>query len=525
MTLLPPPRRRPSFSCWFFPALALVALSLLIVAAASSSTTTVRARARGLQLERSQLVLSDPLVVQNATDEARRDIAAIARISLYPSGDNETANDDSVPSTNMAAKFLRLAFHDAVGGMDGCVDMSDPDNAGLDLPIAALETVVARHRDVLSRADIWALAALVGVETLQEPQSPDPSFVEFPLFWVGRIDCDDVQFHMNNQGGGQGQDVTVAMCTNVRQESIPCSASTGDYYALPSPDLTTHELFTYFRQTFGFTIRETVIAMGAHTVGVLARNNSGFDGGKGWVDTRNVLNTEYYAVLVGGGGVSSKYDVKVNSAPFWSPVAVNNSDLVGVPDRVVWRRRTDANADVGPQISTGSGGEGWLLMLNSDIAIVRNLSNYVDSIGNTLDPQCNFAFREDITNTLRTCPAAPRELIEMVAEFKHDEVLWKTEFRDVLTRMFSTGYYTTNTGSCPILGDDGGSTDMNMISCTYPLNDEWVLPTPRPTVAPSSHPTPVDEQETMDEVHSKSHRKTVNIAMLTCLLYILSMAL
>ena len=69
---------------------------------------------------------------------------------------------------------MRLGFHDCVGGgCDGCVDLSSPDNAGLDLPINALpspscnKTMKAQNWGSVGRADIWALAAHVAADVGQ----------------------------------------------------------------------------------------------------------------------------------------------------------------------------------------------------------------------------------------------------------------------------------------------------------------------------------------------------------------------
>jgi hypothetical protein len=35
----------------------------------------------------------------------------------------------------LAQKFVRLGFPDCVGACDGCVDLTNPDNNGLDIPI------------------------------------------------------------------------------------------------------------------------------------------------------------------------------------------------------------------------------------------------------------------------------------------------------------------------------------------------------------------------------------------------------
>ena len=47
---------------------------------------------------------------------------------------------------------------------------------------------------------------------------------------------------------------------------------------LPEAHIGTKELFHFFDEEYGFTVRETVALMGAHTIGSLARENSGFDG-------------------------------------------------------------------------------------------------------------------------------------------------------------------------------------------------------------------------------------------------------
>ena len=58
-------------------------------------------------------------------------------------------------------KFLRLGFHDCVGGCDGCVDMENADNNELSEPIEAIYPIVERYKNWYSRADVWACATLV----------------------------------------------------------------------------------------------------------------------------------------------------------------------------------------------------------------------------------------------------------------------------------------------------------------------------------------------------------------------------
>ena len=62
--------------------------------------------------------------------------------------------------------MLRLTFHDCVGGCDGCINVNDPDNAGLGTLVADLEQVYQEEGlvDIISRADLWALLGIWAVE-------------------------------------------------------------------------------------------------------------------------------------------------------------------------------------------------------------------------------------------------------------------------------------------------------------------------------------------------------------------------
>lgn len=91
---------------------------------------------------------------------------------------------------DLGPKFLRLGFHDCVGGCDGCVNVYNVDNAGLDVPIDELESLVQEYAAVLIRTDVWATAALVAVDTAQESEYA----LEYDYGAYGRPQCDDPDF-------------------------------------------------------------------------------------------------------------------------------------------------------------------------------------------------------------------------------------------------------------------------------------------------------------------------------------------
>jgi hypothetical protein len=179
--------------------------------------------------------------------------------------------------------FLRMGFHDCVGGCDGtsnnskarrfpttfshkilfvgCIDLSDPANNGLAIPISVLDSVVqqfATPSTGLSRADIWALATMVGADVANHGNITQP--ISFTQNWFGRVDCESAN----------------SVCLNANGQSVSCSERAGPHRAMPSATFNSPAVFSYFANNFGFTERQTVTIMGAHTCGSLAKNVSLF---------------------------------------------------------------------------------------------------------------------------------------------------------------------------------------------------------------------------------------------------------
>lgn len=144
--------------------------------------------------------------------------------------------------------LVRLAFHDAAtyskisksGGADGCVNLNDPDNAGLQNHTEAMEKLWLPFKDRISRADFWFLAAITAIENAGGPRIQ---------FRYGRTDCTAANMLANN---GIGR--------------LPL-ANRGWTYV--------RGLFSY---AMGLTDREITALMGAHVLGRAHPFNSGFDG-------------------------------------------------------------------------------------------------------------------------------------------------------------------------------------------------------------------------------------------------------
>ena len=170
----------------------------------------------------------------------------------------------------LAPLFLRLGFHDCVGGCDGCVDLTNPDNNGLLRPIEALRPIADKYAGTgVTRADIFALAAAVGADVSQTKDR-----VDFTMFSVGRLNCENAN----------------TICTNEQGFQQACTDVLGPHRLLPGMNTNSRQLFEFFSNEFGFSIREGVALMGAHTIGKLKKENSGVDGPNGWLLKNRVLD-------------------------------------------------------------------------------------------------------------------------------------------------------------------------------------------------------------------------------------------
>ncbi len=250
-----------------------------------------------------------------------------------------------------------------------------------------LEPIVAKYAlHGVTRADIWALAAISTADFLKGGQN-----TIFSFDWYGRPTCD------------QRNDTCL---------ESDCSKTRGPDRKLPSSDLDTHGMLAYFNDTFGLTAKETVALMGVHTAGLVHREFSGFVG-DGWSKTHAHLDNTYYVELVGAG---ASLDDRVQGSLNWTLSEVNNSDLVGIPNRFEWTQNK-------------------LVMLNADIALVRDFSGYINKKGKV---NCTFLGGN-------ACPVAVDTMDQMTV-YRNNGTLWLEDFRDVLSYMLEFPYNTS--GGC-----------------------------------------------------------------------------
>jgi hypothetical protein len=194
--------------------------------------------------------------------------------------------DGSVALGRFKGGIVRLAFHDAaefsrtaapfadgspVFRSDGCVDLAHPGNAGLSSPIAALDTIWAKHCSKISRADFWYYAAKVVIEeSTPYIRVGDPSFriKNFSIpFFAGRVDR--------------------TTCETVASTMLPGAEGGHD------------EIKRTMIDNLGLDVQHTTALLGAHCLGGASPASSGYSGR--WGFDPHLFTTQYFQSLLRWG--------------------------------------------------------------------------------------------------------------------------------------------------------------------------------------------------------------------------------
>ena len=184
----------------------------------------------------------------------------------------------------LAGSVLRLIFHDCGGPpegnidgiiskCDGCIEL-DNFIDHVDLESRAIEPmediyIMSENNwfEKMSRADFWAFAANQAIIHTRKEVNDNATLPNIPNYF-GRIDC-STSPDLNN--------------TITEHKEFPSAISGWS------------DTFNWMNTQFNVNIDETVALLGAHTIGRLHPEDSGFGGP--WVPSWGEFNTEYYINL------------------------------------------------------------------------------------------------------------------------------------------------------------------------------------------------------------------------------------
>merc|ERR1719209_1026417 len=204
---------------------------------------------------------------------------------------------DKVIEKKKLPAAVRLAFHDCVGGCNGCIDHNKPGNAGLPPFVEkTLEPIFKRYQDFLtSRADFWALTLIFALkktvkinnQLCQGDPGCEPPELDL-VFKYGRKDCQS-----------------------------PNAPFTTREVGLPDGKFGFKETMQFFKDEFDFTGEESVALLGAHTLGRAMTDMSGFQGS--WVGGQEErLNNQYFKSLVNSSlGWTQEANTPEREDPHW----------------------------------------------------------------------------------------------------------------------------------------------------------------------------------------------------------------
>jgi len=305
--------------------------------------------------------------------------------------------------------FVRLSFHDCVGGCDGCINLANTKNNGLKKYIDALETVYpALQARGISRADYWQLANVValqvtsgGTDKGDEEEQNDPKkkkakkakkakkTKETTTTTTGGGTTTTTETGGAVVTGGGTETITWnaspmdALFNNFKwgRTDCPTAPATTDQHTFPVATVGLDATLASMKAIIGINTRETVALLGAHTLGRTRMADSGYDGA--WVPNERTLDNEYYKALLKG----------------WKLQTLSNG-------KHQWIRNDQT------------------IELNPDMSLAKAVA-----------PDANGLPRESCRRQVNSngCPDASTRGI--VQEYANDNNLWMKDFIAVITKM------------------------------------------------------------------------------------------
>lgn len=249
--------------------------------------------------------------------------AVHASVATRYNGLPGTCNATFCPQADWAGCVLRVAGHDFMdfkgdtGGSDGCLDLQDPDNAGLaeclyegEFGVSILQAY-QEHCTKVSLADFIVIAGESAMHLSRQHV----------------LQADAAAASIDFKSGFRYGRTTAATCSWARGR-------------LPDPERGCAANEETMVDAMGLSWRETAALMGVHTLGRAEIRHSGYNGF--WSDAGNSkkFNNDYYLSLLNKG---------------WEPERVDNN-----PGKHQWLR-----ADEGTDEAT----LGKEMMLNTDICL------------------------------------------------------------------------------------------------------------------------------------------------------------
>ena len=179
--------------------------------------------------------------------------------------------DEFSDNDRLIGSVVRLIFHDCAGQQennfsgiggticDGCIDFDNTAHAGLQsLAIDPLEQIYLSSDNNwntrMSRADFWATVGTIAIQYAQDLDRNTNDILPNIPFYIGRQDCSS------------------SPNIDLRNYRVP-------YKSFPNDRGGWNQTLLWFQTNFNFNAQQTVAMIGAHTIGQLHSQFSGYGTG------------------------------------------------------------------------------------------------------------------------------------------------------------------------------------------------------------------------------------------------------
>jgi len=348
------------------------------------------------------------------------------------------ADANSIARADIIGGVLQLGAHDVatfdrfnkdglgLGGADGCVCMKKGENKGLTFILNLLDPIyTTKYSNLISKADFWAVMGNAAIK-MAIPEANAPLTVAFKY---GRADSPD--------------------CS-------ACSAAMEE--RLPNEELGLSHVIDVFGTRMGFTNKEIVALMGAHSVGRMDPHVTGHAGV--WDDTMSLLDSAYYNTILNRPWVRFQVDettVVANSLSNGAVSAPYPND-VHVATKMEWRipGNTDTSAfSTQPKLFNTDMCLAWDIGDGSSVAAVN--ANKCTTRPGTTSPSVAQGRRAaaPVDGTCGPQPAA--EMAAAVQLYATDTATFLKDFSAAWTKLMSMTTSTlvdVGTSQTALVGED-----------------------------------------------------------------------
>ena len=185
------------------------------------------------------------------------------------------------------------------------------------------------------------------------------------------------------------------------------SPYTDEEFEFPEGTMTRSEMMTYFEDHFGYTGKEVVALMGAHTLGLNTLDNSGYEGK--YTNKPLALDNTYYSDMLSSSGLT------------WTNEETSEGKWQFTSEDDTTRLNTD-------------------LELVYDLTLDSDTAECTCTVGDDCDEASSYNLVKTYANVSNSICACFESLSKSFVSFDQNADTWATDFAAIMEKLMETGY-------------------------------------------------------------------------------------